>query len=215
MTAVLASLLALALLATGGIAAALPLVLPVLTGAALTILGWVLAGTDPLTAESCHLAGIATAAAVVPIAQGQARARIAAAISLIAMPLAAVALATSPSALWLGLAAVPAAGLLGPRAASWQSLAALGVAAIAGGVELEYPGLAAATLIGSGGGIAAWIGGRHAPAIRHACFIPALACLLPVAAALALRGPWLLAPLLIGLLPLAGVMLSNQRGAAP
>jgi hypothetical protein len=152
---------------------------------------------------------------MVPIAQGRANGRVAAAIGLAAVPLAAFALATSPSALWLGLATVLAAGLLGPRVPAWQSLAALGLAAVAGGVELEYPGIAAATLLGAGGALTSLWPGRHAAAIQKAAFILALACLLPVAAGLAAQSPWLLAPLLIGLLPLAGVMLGSTRQAAP
>ncbi|MCX7384972.1 MAG: hypothetical protein NT133_26935, partial [Alphaproteobacteria bacterium] len=118
----------------------------------------------------------------------------------LALPLAAYALATTPTALPLGLAALLAAWVVGDDGPGWRVTSALGIAAIAGGTGLEYPGLAAAMLVGLSGIVAS----RHAATARLAAAALALPCLLPVAAVLASRSPWLLLPLALGLLPLAG-----------
>ncbi len=212
MIALAAAGLALALLATAGIARALPLTMPLLASAALVALALVLAESDPVTAETCSLAGIAAAAAMIPQTMWRAAdPRMRLAIAALTLPLAAYALATaSAAALPLGLAALVGGSLAGRRGAAegWIAAAALGIAALAGGGEAPAQGMAAACLVG----IAGAVPGRHGGTARIAALVLAIPCLLPVAAGLAARAPWLLAPLVTGLLSLAALI---RRRPAP
>ena len=194
MSAIAAGWLTLAVLATADPTAAIRLLMLAAAALALFVFGWVMTGLSQAVAQACQETAIIAALAVMPLALWRgAPPTLAAVIGVVLLPLGATALATTGGADWLaiGLVAAPLAGIgaiaTRRRAQGWIAAAGIAVAAVAAGAGTPLPGIAAASLMAVG----AAFPGRLPRGLPLLLTLP---CLLPIAAALAARDPWLLAP---------------------
>lgn len=199
MSAIAAAWLTLFLLAATNPAATARLLMLASIALALFVLATVTAAAAPAIAGACAETAIIAALAVMPLAlwHGTTPA-LAAVIAVVLLPLGATALATTGEADWLpiGLFAAPLAGIgavaTHQRAQGWIAATGLSVSAIAAGAGTPLPGIAAAAIMAVGAALPGQLP-RGLPLLLTLPF------LLPIAATLAARGPWLLAPLCAGL----------------